>query len=205
MRTNLISLVAGAGLSLAAAVPALAHHSFAAEFDANKPVTIEGTVKEFRWVNPHSWLHINVTKPDGTVEEWAVEGGAPSALLRRGWTRDTLPPGHESDGAGLHVEGRRAARQRARHHVPRRQAAVHRLVGHRRTGRAHRPIDATQRSATRNRGLLSPRFRFRRMSFAVRCRDSSAARRASASASASASRYARSAGSSGSIASRAAR
>jgi DNA/RNA endonuclease YhcR with UshA esterase domain len=93
MRTNLIGLVAGVGLSLAAAVPAVAHHSFAAEFDANKPVTIEGTVKEFRWVNPHSWLHINVTKADGTVEEWAVEGGAPSALLRRGWTRDTLPPG----------------------------------------------------------------------------------------------------------------
>ena len=93
MRTNLIGLVAGVALSLTAAAPALAHHSFAAEFDANKPVTLEGTVKEFRWVNPHSWLMINVAKPDGTVEEWAVEGGAPSALLRRGWTRDTLPPG----------------------------------------------------------------------------------------------------------------
>ena len=93
MRTKLIGLVAAGGLLLAAAAPALAHHSFAAEFDANQPVKLEGTVKDFRWVNPHSWLHINVTKPDGTIEEWAVEGGAPSALLRRGWTKNTLPPG----------------------------------------------------------------------------------------------------------------
>jgi hypothetical protein len=92
MRTKLLSLVAAGGL-LVAADPVLAHHSFAAEFDANQPVTLEGTVKEFKWVNPHSWLHINVAKPDGTVEEWAVEGGAPSALLRRGWTKNTLPPG----------------------------------------------------------------------------------------------------------------
>ena len=93
MRTKAISMVAGASLLLSAASTALAHHSFAAEFDANKPVMIEGTVKEFRWVNPHSWLEINVTKPDGTVELWSVEGGAPSALLRRGWTKNTLPPG----------------------------------------------------------------------------------------------------------------
>ena len=88
-----ISVVAGAGLLLSAAATAFAHHSFAAEFDSSKPVTIDGTVKEFRWVNPHSWLEINVTKPDGTVELWSVEGGAPSALLRRGWTKNTLPPG----------------------------------------------------------------------------------------------------------------
>jgi hypothetical protein len=92
MRTKFIGLIAG-GLLLSAAAPVLAHHSFAAEFDANQPVTLEGTVKEFRWVNPHSWLIVNVAKKDGTQEEWAVEGGAPSALLRRGWTRDTLPPG----------------------------------------------------------------------------------------------------------------
>ena len=93
MRTKLIGLVAGGALLLSAAAPVLAHHSFAAEFDANQPVTLEGTVKEFRWVNPHSWLIVNVPNKSGGTDEWAVEGGAPSALLRRGWTKNTLPPG----------------------------------------------------------------------------------------------------------------
>lgn len=93
MRTKLLGLLAGGGLLLSAAAPVLAHHSFAAEFDANKAVTLEGTVKEFRWVNPHSWLIVNVPNKQGGTDEWAVEGGAPSALLRRGWTKNTLPPG----------------------------------------------------------------------------------------------------------------
>jgi hypothetical protein len=92
MRTKLVGLVAG-GSALLLSTAALAHHSFAAEFDANQPVTLEGTVKEFKWVNPHSWLYVNVPQKDGTVQEWAVEGGAPSALLRRGWTKNTLPAG----------------------------------------------------------------------------------------------------------------
>ena len=70
-----------------------AHHSFAAEFDVQKVVHLEGTVVKFSWVNPHSWLYIAVTKPDGTTEEWKIEGGAPSALLRRGWNRNSLPAG----------------------------------------------------------------------------------------------------------------
>jgi len=82
-------------LALALSLPpaARAHHSFAAEFDASKVVHLEGTVVKFAWVNPHSWIYIDVEKPDGTVEQWRIEGGAPSLLLRRGWNRDSLPPG----------------------------------------------------------------------------------------------------------------
>ena len=86
--------IAGAAIIAAGgATVASAHHSFAAEFDRNKRVHLEGVVVEFQWVNPHSWLIVDAEMEDGTVERWAVEGGAPSALLRRGWTRDTLPAG----------------------------------------------------------------------------------------------------------------
>jgi len=73
---------------------AMAHHSFAAEFDQNKRVTLSGQVVKFEWVNPHSWIHINVPDPKtGKAQVWRVEGGAPSALLRRGWNRNSLPAG----------------------------------------------------------------------------------------------------------------
>jgi hypothetical protein len=94
MLTKRFSAAACAALlAVGGVTTASAHHSFGAEFDRNKKVHLEGTVVEFEWVNPHSWLVIDVDNPDGTTTRWRVEGGAPSALLRRGWTRDTLPPG----------------------------------------------------------------------------------------------------------------
>ena len=93
MKTKSMTILGAAGLLLAAALPIFAHHSFSAEFDVNKPVKLEGTVVKMDWVNPHTWLYLDVTKPDGTVEHWQVEGGAPGVLLRNGWTKNTLAPG----------------------------------------------------------------------------------------------------------------
>lgn len=94
MKMKLYTLSALAGFFLTtASAPGFAHHAFSAEFDVNMPVTLEGTVVEMEWVNPHSWLVVDITKEDGTEERWRVEGGAPSALLRRGWNRNSLPPG----------------------------------------------------------------------------------------------------------------
>ena len=85
---------AAAAVLLASLVPPLAaHHSFSAEFDATKSVTLEGEVVMMEWVNPHSWLHIDVKKPDGTVQRWKIEGGSPSVLLRLGWDRNSVPAG----------------------------------------------------------------------------------------------------------------
>ena len=80
-------------LVIAAAPQALAHHSFAAEFDANQPVELHGKITKMEWINPHSWIHLDVTTPSGEVQKWMVEGGAPNALLRRGWNRNSLPAG----------------------------------------------------------------------------------------------------------------
>src|SRR5262245_18843351 len=87
-------LMAGVGaVLLLTARPVLAHHSFAAEYDAHKPVTFEATVTRVEWVNPHSWIHVDVKKPDGTVEKWMIEGNTPNTLARRGISRDSLKAG----------------------------------------------------------------------------------------------------------------
>ena len=92
MRKKLSVMIASAAL-LAVAVPVLAHHSFAAEFDAKKPVKLQGTVTKMEWINPHAWIYIDVKNTDGSVTNWMVEAGAPNALLRRGWTKASLLPG----------------------------------------------------------------------------------------------------------------
>jgi uncharacterized protein DUF6152 len=104
MRTQLTVVISGLGLVLAGmAVPVSAHHAFAAEFDSNKPVNFKGTVKKVEWVNPHVWIHVDVKKPDGTVEGWAVEGGTPNVLFRRGFTKQSLTTGME-----IAIDGYRA-------------------------------------------------------------------------------------------------
>ena len=96
MRRYLVLTGMTAGLVLAAMAASLqAHHAFAAEFDANRPVHFKGTIVKMEWVNPHVWLHINVKKPDGTTEPWAFEAGSPQILFRRGFTKETLVPGTE--------------------------------------------------------------------------------------------------------------
>src|SRR5262245_50756308 len=80
------AILSSAALLVAFAVPAMAHHSFAAEFDANQPVKLKGTVVKMEWINPHSWIHMDVKNPDGTVTRWMIEGGTPNTLVRRGFT-----------------------------------------------------------------------------------------------------------------------
>ncbi len=96
MSLKLTVVVMSVGLFFAGtAVSLRAHHAFAAEFDAKKPVHFKGTVTKMEWVNPHVWLHIDVKKPDGTVENWAFEAGTPNVLFRRGFTKQSLLPGTE--------------------------------------------------------------------------------------------------------------
>src|SRR5207248_10888093 len=96
MRMNLVvSVAAAAAFILSTAMPVRGHHAFGGEFDSNRPVLLKGKIVKVEWVNPHAWIHMEVTKPDGTKEVWMVEGGSPNSLLRRGVTKESLPPGTE--------------------------------------------------------------------------------------------------------------
>jgi len=90
-------------VALLGAGSTLAHHAFSAEFDATSPVRLRGKITTMEWINPHAWMHMEVTNDDGTVENWMIEAGPPGALVRRGWTRDSVVPGTE-----VLVEGYRA-------------------------------------------------------------------------------------------------
>ncbi len=93
--------IAGVGVaSLLIGGTAWAHHAFSAEFDAKKPIKLQGTVTKMEWVNPHSWMHLDVKRANGKTEAWMIELGPPGALVRRGWSKQSIPVGLE-----LHVEG----------------------------------------------------------------------------------------------------
>ena len=94
MRTRSLVVVSSIGILLAAA-PLWAHHAFSAEFDSKRPVKLRGTVTQWELVNPHSWIHMDVKNEDRTVTNWMIEGGSPNALLRLGFTRNSLRPGTE--------------------------------------------------------------------------------------------------------------
>jgi hypothetical protein len=100
---HIVAGTAIAVLGVAAASSTQAHHAFAAEFDANQPVTLHGTVARMEWINPHTWMHVDVVEDDGTVTRWMIEGGTPNTLMRRGFTRESVSVGTE-----IVVEGFRA-------------------------------------------------------------------------------------------------
>lgn len=104
MSTRVVLAVAIVGSCvIASGVRVAAHHAFAAEFDGSKPITLKGKVTRMEWINPHAWLYLDVKMPDGKTVNWGVEGGAPNALLRRGWNKNSVLPGTE-----VTVEGFRA-------------------------------------------------------------------------------------------------
>jgi hypothetical protein len=93
MRTTLSAVLIGAAIASTSVWPLVAHHAFGGEFDSTRPIVLKGPVTKMEWVNPHAWIHMEVTKPDGTKEEWMIEGGSPNSLLRRGVTRESLAIG----------------------------------------------------------------------------------------------------------------
>ena len=110
--TAVVAFTALASAFLASA-PSYAHHAFSLEFDANQPITLRGTVTRVEWINPHAWIHIDVEGDNGDVESWMIEAGSPNTLVRRGMTRDSIPPGTEVVVFGYrHRNGSHAANGR---------------------------------------------------------------------------------------------
>ena len=96
MQTRLLtSAFAAAALMAAAALPVAAHHAFGAEFDSTRPILLRGKIVKIEWVNPHTWIHVEITNKEGNKEVWMVEGGSPNSLLRRGANKESFPIGTE--------------------------------------------------------------------------------------------------------------
>ena len=111
MRAVVGVALGGAWLTLAGS--AVAHHAFSTEFDANQPITLKGTISRIEWINPHAWIHLDGPGENGTVVKWMIEAGSPNTLVRRGLTRDTIPPGIEVVVFGYrHRNGSNAANGR---------------------------------------------------------------------------------------------
>jgi hypothetical protein len=116
MKTKLMygTLILGVVVLVAYAVPAVAHHAFGAEFDADAPIRLQGSIVRVEWVNPHSWIHLEVENDDGTKRVWMVEGGTPNTLQRRGLSRDCLPIGSELIVDGFQAKDHSLARANGR-------------------------------------------------------------------------------------------
>ena len=159
MQSKLFVVVVGAavGLGLAVTVPVAAHHAFAAEFDANQPVTLRGAITKVEWTNPHIWIFLDAKQKDGKVVNWAVEGGAPNALYRRGFNKNSLATGTRSRDGRVSGERRVEQNQRPDDGFRRWKNAISgflRVLGRRRTERTRRSPSGS-RSGSRI-GSISP-------------------------------------------------
>ena len=111
MRTKLLGIAVAL---FAASIPAAAHHAFGAEFDANRPVLLKGKIVKIEWVNPHTWIHVEIVKPDGAKEVWMVEGGSPNTLIRRGANKGSFPVGTDVVVDGYQARDHNELRANAR-------------------------------------------------------------------------------------------
>jgi hypothetical protein len=148
MRTQNAVLMFGALLLTLAATPAVrAHHAFAAEFDANKPIKLDkAVVTKVDWVNPHTWIHVDVARPDGTKERWSIEAGTPNVLFRRGFNK-LAPAGHRHQRGWLPCERWISQSQRPRPDAAEWPDAVPWFLGH---GGAERPIRSGRKDSLRS-------------------------------------------------------